>query len=135
MVYVGCGGGSSSSSSSGSSGINISGVLDNYTLVSLPPDENNFLDRFCRMFSPQRAYAQALGSDVNRIIGISSRGNTYSISEATLTSNSFSLSVSKDKPYLLVLLYNTSIVGVYKVDDDTDLDAFPLNSASSWASP
>ncbi|MBI5777972.1 MAG: hypothetical protein HZA49_00760 [Planctomycetes bacterium] len=129
--YIGCGGGGGGGNSGSSSGgVKITGVLDATTLVSLPPDENSILNRFCRIFSPQKAYAQS-GSDVNRIIAISSRGNTYTITEGTLNVNSFSLSVAKDKPYLLVLLYDTSIIGVYKVDDATGLDSFPLNSAST----
>ena len=133
--YVGCGGGGGSSSSSSSSGsstgkVTISGVLDANTLVGLPLEQNSLFNRFCRLFAPQKAYA-VIGSDVNRIIAISSRGNSYTITEAVLSSNSFSLAVDKDKPYLLVLLYNTSIVGVYKVDDATGLDSFPLNSAST----
>lgn len=131
--FVGCGGGGGGSSRSGSSSagnVILSGALDGQTVVGLPSYENSFLKHFCLLFSPKNLYANG-GADVNRIVAISSRGNSYTLTEATLNGNNFSLSVSKDKPYLLVFLNNTTIIGIYKVDSATDLDAFPLNSASS----
>lgn len=65
---------------------------------------------------------------VNGVFAIASDG--LEITHALIYANDFSFSVPKDKPRLLVFLDGANIVGTYKVDAATDLDAFPLNAGS-----
>ena len=130
MVYVGCGGGSSSSSSdSGSSGnpgaqtsFKIIGTLDgsSATFAGRPP--MNFLDRFCEIFNPLRAFAVGPNT-VTNIIAVCS---DMTIISATHTANDFSLELPLNKAYIVVFLNGTNIVGLYKVDAPTDLDSMPV---------
>lgn len=77
----------------------------------------------------KKAYAAALA--VDRIAAVSLVGHDLVVSNATLGDGTFSVSVDRDYPQLLVFLSGTTTVGIYRVDVGTDLDVFPLNAGST----
>jgi hypothetical protein len=133
IIGAGCGGGGSGGGSSGNPNVpnpqtkfKITGNLDGSTATFASLNRMNFLDRFCSIFSPLPAYA---GSNiVTNIIAVCS---DMTIIQATHTANDFQLELPLNKAYIVVFLDGTSIIGLYKVDAPTDLDAVPVPETAS----
>ncbi|MBI3813385.1 MAG: hypothetical protein HY279_02820 [Nitrospinae bacterium] len=124
--YIGCGGSNSSSGSSGNGGLKISGRLDNSTLMMAYAPPTGFLNKLLAFLSPiQNAYTQV--STVDNIMAVSPDGSYVFASKK---GNEFSLSLIKGKEYVVVFLNGTTIIGIYKLDKATDMDAI-LTSTNS----
>src|SRR3989339_1632051 len=109
--YNGCGGSSSSSGSSSVEKLTISGVVGSgYTVAEAP---KSILDRFCSIFMPPKLYAGAF-IDVDKIIAMPYEGGylgEYTILESKSVDinpdGSFSLSLEKDRNWVLILVNST----------------------------
>lgn len=110
--------------------ITMEGTLDGSTTQFAAVPQNGFWDKFCKLFSPLEAYAA--GVDVNKVLAITYGEQGISLTEATKNVNSFSLSLTKGYPYIIVFINGTTnVLGLLKLDAATDLDALPLNNISS----
>ncbi len=122
-ALAGCSGGSSQSSSqSPGNTVNISGTLSGYTLAS----NESGLKRFLAMFSLGKAYAT--GSTVDNVVAVSPDGTFVA---AAKSGNGFSLSLHKNRDYIVAFLNGTTIVGIYKADSVTGLNSFPIGQNST----
>jgi hypothetical protein len=105
--------------------VTLSGTVDNSTVVLA--SHEGFLKRFFAWFSPTpKAYA-VTNARVNRIVAVSHDGTHV---DAVKSGSSFSLSLEKGKPYVLALLNDASLVGLYRADAATGMEAFPITSSS-----
>lgn len=125
-VYLGgCSSGGSSGSPQVNTSIQLSGSIGTgYTVTQKP-------GFFAKLFSfAEEAYA--VGEPmVDKIVAVCFSDQNLTISEATIGNGKFSVDVDKGYPQLLVFLSGTTTVGIYRVDNGTDLDVFPLNSNST----
>lgn len=127
LSLAACGGGGSSSTgttTSSSSTVSFSGSLDGST-VTLASKESPF-KKFFALFNPLNK-AHAAGETVDNIVAISPDGT---IITATKSGNDFSLNLTKGKSYMVTFLRGMTIVGLYKVDSTTGLDALPVSTGS-----
>jgi len=115
-------GGGSGSAAVGTSGtVNMTGTLDNSTVTTASTDTG--LRRFLAFLSPIKK-AFAADAIVTNIVAISPGGQVVT---ATLNGSNFSLNLSQGTPYIIVLLNGTTVVGLYKTDETTGMNSFPIN--------
>jgi hypothetical protein len=140
--YNGCGGGGSSSSgSSRVRTLSVRGTIGTGYFVSAP---SNILDRFCSIFTPNKAWASYSDGTVDKVIAIQVEGGyigSYFIQtaiESLIQNNTFSLSLEKDKDWMLLLVDTNAVdkerfVGYVslKVDATDNLLMVPATTASS----
>jgi len=111
--------------------IRMEGTLDGSTAQFASAGENGFWDKFCKLFNPIEAHADAAVT-VNKILAITYGSEGLAITEATNNGNSFSLSLTKGLPYIIIFINGTTnVLGALKLDAATDLDALPLSNISS----
>jgi len=109
----------------------LSGELDGATAEFVGIPHNGFFDKFCKLFSPLEAYAGGGTANVSKIYSITYDQTGLSITQAITNGNSFSLSLKKGLPYIVVFVGATNnVLGLLKLDDATDLDALPISSNS-----
>lgn len=129
IASCGGGGGGGSTTTTGnnntSNTVAITGSMDNSTVVLA--SQEGLLERFLAMFSPAKKAYAAVGVPVNNIIAVSPDG---ALVEAVKSGSSFSLQLNKGKPYVLALLNNATVLGLYKADATTGMDAFPITSST-----
>lgn len=122
IAVISCSGGDSGSGPDLSNKIQLSGTMGTgYTAAA----KSSFFAKFFSLAEEAYAVGEPV---VDKILAIS---NDNTIVMGTISGTSFSLLLEKGKPYLVVFLEGTTIVGIYKADGATDLDVFPLSSESS----
>ncbi|MBI4711731.1 MAG: hypothetical protein HY762_00230 [Planctomycetes bacterium] len=146
LVLSACGSDKKSDAGSSSAGtvVIVGEVGTGYSVVYVPP--KNIFEKFCSIFTPNKAFAAWTGGGVNKVIAIQVEGGyigSYFIQtakEATLgTDGKFSLSLEKDKDWMLLLVDTTAptdkekFVGYVslKVDATDNLLMVPATTASS----
>lgn len=122
LLLTGCSSGESSAPSlQQSSKVTVSGTIDNSaTLLA----NATFFDRIFANLSPVRR-AIAAAPSITSIFAISPDGT---IVESTKKGQSFKFDLPRNNSYIVVMLNETSIVGIYKVDSVTDLDSLPIGN-------
>ncbi len=119
-LVAGCGGGGGGSATA----VVLSGTMDNST-VQLAA-KSGFWNWLASLGFPV-GNAFAAGTTVTSVVAVSPDGTLVT---ATKSGQTFSLSLGRGKPYLVVFLDGTSIVALLKADAATGLDAFPIGTAT-----
>lgn len=119
------------SSAPAATSVIIIGELDGTTAEFVGIPHNGFFDNFCKLFSLPEAYAGTPNADISKIYSITYDQTGLSINQAITNGNSFSLSLRKGLPYIIVFVGGTTnVLGLLKLDAATDLDTLPLSSVS-----
>ena len=123
-----CGGGSGgggSSSGGGNAGSTVAVNGSVASAITLASSRSSAGQLFSKIF-PRLAYASG-NSTVDNIVAT----NGQSFIKATLSGNTFSLSLPVNSDYIVILLHGTSVVGIMQANPTTGMYSLPLASGSS----
>ncbi|MBS1151409.1 MAG: hypothetical protein H6Q89_3107 [Myxococcaceae bacterium] len=121
----GSGGAGGGSGGGAGNAIRVTGKMDNGS-VTLAARESP-LRRILSRFAPYGT-AHAAGVTVDNVLAVSHDG---AFVEAVKNGSTFSLTLERGKLYVVALLNGTTIVGLYKTDPATDMDAFPVGAQTT----